>query len=671
MFRHSYTKTVNKHGYFVRFHPLQILVSVLFVISIIVYLMWHSVKMVLSNDRGLDLTDEGLYLWAASASPGTNVYGKSWGWFTSILFRLTDADVSSFRTLGAVLLILSFCYLVVSITIKQRSLFLSSTTNAGGIVYLLTMLVTAASSSLLYYNGLLRTPSYNWLALFSTSLIVASAISYLSLLTNGDERPTSQRHRTLFRWITLALLSLGLLMSWTAKPSLPLMLTALLVPIFITGIGVRRSLRAIAEILLSLGLWVGFLLLVGLWPFEHIEMLWSFFVGPVLTDEHTLGSALGQFILVPKEFITQFFLLPIHAKMLYLVGLCALLLATFFFRSLKTLAILGFVLMVLSATLFGNGLVSKWLDIPWPVNGLVSPNTTTGVMVYLAAFFLTCSQHFSLKSGSNPQKVARRLLIGFTVACLPFVLGFGSFVGAYAMSSPSSGLLFVAAFITISPSLQCQRWRLLLPILVMASCVVTLIHTLILSQNVPYRIAPMASQTELIDLGLYASSQLFVERELANGIRSFQTQAEEAGFKQETPLLGMGSIWSATVGFILGTESHVVPMQTIFGFPRSIEMARYHLKDIPDSDLRKSWQIRTNPSAASDSVLAQIDEVSSIVEDRSGLNFPEDYECVASALDWQLWAPRIELQRVPDSEHPFGCNEGSFLSNYDTVSGWR
>jgi hypothetical protein len=75
------------------------------------FFIWIIVKQLLASDRGLDLTDEGLYLLDANPPSNTAAWGFPWGWHTGPFFQIVNYNISSFRTLGGVLLVLLSGYL--------------------------------------------------------------------------------------------------------------------------------------------------------------------------------------------------------------------------------------------------------------------------------------------------------------------------------------------------------------------------------------------------------------------------------------------------------------------------------------------------------------------------------------------------------------------------------
>lgn len=117
--------------------------------------LWWFLHVALALDRGLDLTDEGLFLLAAANGSGSAAWMTPFGWVTSPLYRLADGNVAVFRGLGATILVSLAAALAVSAARTIRG----DTTNAieGSLVFTL-----GAIGGIFLYAGLLRTPSHYW-----------------------------------------------------------------------------------------------------------------------------------------------------------------------------------------------------------------------------------------------------------------------------------------------------------------------------------------------------------------------------------------------------------------------------------------------------------------------------------------------------------------------------
>lgn len=135
--------------------------------------------------RGLDFTDEGMYLLSADARSSEASFHNAFGRYTQILFRIAGHDVARFRLLGLLLLVVVAAALGDRLAAVARRL--------GGLPrswpFRLTIMSAVVSASLHYYNLMLLTPSYNWMNLLGILLMMA-AVSHLV------DRPVPRAHRS-------------------------------------------------------------------------------------------------------------------------------------------------------------------------------------------------------------------------------------------------------------------------------------------------------------------------------------------------------------------------------------------------------------------------------------------------------------------------------------------
>jgi hypothetical protein len=124
------------------------------------------VLLIIYSNRGLDITDESYYiLQSKDALKYLNTYA-TWGIFTKFIFALSNYNIQIFRIIGVIMLygvaIFASLQFIIYFERKiERRLYFS----CEKLLY-----VQFLSSGFLYYYliSYLRTPSYNWLLLFST-----------------------------------------------------------------------------------------------------------------------------------------------------------------------------------------------------------------------------------------------------------------------------------------------------------------------------------------------------------------------------------------------------------------------------------------------------------------------------------------------------------------------
>ena len=139
----------------------------------VLVVLWWLLNRVLASSRGLDLSDEGLYLLAADPPSPSASWGFPSGWHTHPLFALVGYDIASFRTLGAVVLFVAFAWLGwASVRVVTAARELTTTQRQ---FLLFTGVLVGGLGSLFYYAPMLRTPSYNWLNLVGIAISAAAA----------------------------------------------------------------------------------------------------------------------------------------------------------------------------------------------------------------------------------------------------------------------------------------------------------------------------------------------------------------------------------------------------------------------------------------------------------------------------------------------------------------
>lgn len=66
---------------------------------------WTIVRLLRDAGRGLDFTDEGMYLLSADAQSRVSSFHNAYGRYTRVLFLLAGRDVARFRMLGVAVLV--------------------------------------------------------------------------------------------------------------------------------------------------------------------------------------------------------------------------------------------------------------------------------------------------------------------------------------------------------------------------------------------------------------------------------------------------------------------------------------------------------------------------------------------------------------------------------------
>jgi hypothetical protein len=278
-------------------------------------MLWVMLAAALATDRGLDLTDEGLYLLESDPPSPTSVWGTPYGWVTAPLFRAVEQSIAGARTAAAVLLVLASLLLAHQTLTLAASLAPRAAPSTGA-DRATTLLLTFAlgTSGLLFYTyvGLLRTPSYNWVNLLGI-LVTTSGVVMACRPSERAHGPRSSRHGLL---LSAVLIATGSFLAIHAKPTTPLILAAASLPILGRRLGSdgRRRLIVLSAVVGS-GLVVA-AALTSFWP----DQFWDVFIrivrAPPISEGHGLGRAVVLLATAPLELMRRAILMQPH----WLVG---------------------------------------------------------------------------------------------------------------------------------------------------------------------------------------------------------------------------------------------------------------------------------------------------------------------------------------------------------------
>jgi hypothetical protein len=601
--------------------------------------LWFGLAFLLSTNRGLDLTDEGLYLLAADPPSARSAWGFPFGWHTGAMFKAVGYDIGNFRTLGALLLVLAGGWLgwsAISFALKS-----SQTPIGCGRWLSVCGALTGAMGSLLYYGSLLSTPSYNWLNLFGLMIAAGGYLKFCAENTNSS-RKIASRH-----WLLALTVAVGIFVTIPAKPSSAPLVFVLGSALVFVNVPLIQTLRFNATVIVFLFACVFTSVLVGLWRWPLVDYFTSFFHAPKFVPDSTVMSSVWEILMLPVTFYEQLIKLPAGSTVPLYVGISVLAaagcLGTSLHRLKVALAFLALFLMVTCClsvaaagpwTIFRDTAVFRFSD------GFVTSATLLFVasilFAALAVHWKKVARHSCSEQLKSTLPVVSAVIF---LTAIPFVFAFGSGNTPYRLAAMASGVFLVAALVA------CVLWPQ--GALRSISSSATLLFTLLLltailkdSYIMPYRNKPMALQTENIKVGRH-NAMLRVDGETARTLVDLRDQAERAGWMIGTPLLGAVWDWASTVPYFLGARVPDCLMLTLFSFPTSVEIANYNisnsLKDFPSN---KAWILTSNPRYLTSQQAGEIQQVLESIAVASKRRFPQDYHRVAESGNLQLWKPK-------------------------------
>lgn len=148
--------------------------TLFFVICLFSYILF----IVTSNlDRGIDTTDESYYILVAKYLENWYLSPMNEGYYTQVIYKLTNWNIKYVRGIGILLLLLSSFMFSINLLKFITAKFNIKTSNTEKYLFVITITM----SSLIYYQHWLFTPSYNLLQIVSINFI----ISFLLIIINN------------------------------------------------------------------------------------------------------------------------------------------------------------------------------------------------------------------------------------------------------------------------------------------------------------------------------------------------------------------------------------------------------------------------------------------------------------------------------------------------------
>jgi len=570
---------------------------------------------------------------AADPPSSTAAWGFPFGWHTRPLFALVGYDIASFRTLGAVVLVISFGWLGwASVHVALPAITLVST-RAMRLLSFIAVLI-GALGALNFYAPMLRTPSYNWLNIVGMSISAAAALSFIH---------ASRVNRASFgrlRMVLLATLSSGaLFITFPAKPStLPLLL--LLTTLLVVGVsGWQTGAKWVGWNLVLMPAWLAISLALRLWPLDFISVFLRVLQMPVPDPLQTTSSAIRAVFLLPRDFAAGLAATQNRPALLLVTSAVVLLIPVIAARTWMPMRIVGFGLAT-GAALAIAGVPVPLLQPTGQAFGIASSAVTTAGLIILGAALISSArlrQSVATEDSDQREHVPRWLLVIFFVL-LPFVFSFGSGNGIYAQASLAIGFVFLAAFVGVMRS-DYTRDRFILAALVLFATGLIAMASIASGWQAPFRTAPLAENTATTAIGDRGAT-LLLEPKLSEDLSSLRALAQENGWQPGTPLVDVSYMWNPSVPYSLGARVPESLALTIFGYAAAHDIVDFHLSaPFRGFPFDQAWFLTSRPSSLADplgqwAVDFTMEKLSTI----AGRPFPGSYACL-SAGDFILWKP--------------------------------
>ena len=603
------------------------------------YVLFRIANWLIAADRGLDITDETMYLLSATSDA---TWGFPFGWHTKPLLQVCRGDIACFRSAGFVVLFAASLALTMSVYGALRGF--------KGSVGPLTMLyqsLLAFGATLLFYTGFLgRSPSYNWVNAVG---ILAAAAAHVHLLG----RTPFSSFRT--RWLLEGIAAAGCFFSSLGKPSSPFLL------LFIFGVACtsvstfRQSVLSIARQLVATAFLLVASVAVGFWRGDFIALFKHALTAPAPdgASQTPLGAA-GAVLQVPLDAAERAWAFALDPR----VGsLLVALAAATWMRSrsrsrLTDAAFLGAFLPLVAGAIsafarperifFGSGALFELF------------------IALLLAFGVVRAVSYVAERRTLTERGPRTwrfhaVLLAYLLA-LPAVFSFGSSNGFQIMFGlfPLPVVLVLGQLAAVrAPFVRTAMQISLVTIVVLIGMFArsTAIET-------PYRTASIASATETVDI---LGSSLLVEPHLGGLIHAMQTDARSAGFEGGAGLVSLDWRWQSFTPLALGARP---PITMITTHNMDLELFRHNANRFANPEfLEHAWVTVTPSSLIPESAQTAVNAVIVEFEALVRRSFPDAYRCVGDYGTTQIWRPRAAGEPQDTScplkgSFPYDLNRG-------------
>ena len=274
--------------------------------SIFIYISY----LLLSNvSKGFDITDESFYILSAFYPNEIFSTITHEGYYTGLLYLLSNYNLSYFRLYGIVLLI------VVSIWFtRELYKYLSQKlTLTFTILDKLLLIIPISVGSLSYYKLWLISPSYNWLALISVILV----FTFLFRIVSNKEINYNR-----YFALDYLLLSFSLSLSFMAKPTTALILVLISILFLIYEFKNMNLKKVIPSVITftSIIVILHILILDGGFSSYYNRLIESMERMSLMGGGHTLGNRYTDMIaLIQKFFFEEFYFHQINNLYIYSV----------------------------------------------------------------------------------------------------------------------------------------------------------------------------------------------------------------------------------------------------------------------------------------------------------------------------------------------------------------
>jgi len=582
-----------------------IALAVLFT-SLVTYLILDS------SLRGIDISDEGMYLLSASSSDSNSSFHNTFGDYTGLLLKLAFNQIWLFRWFGALLLITAGGVL-------GNKLFQLG--NNPSRVRRYQYISVGSTVGPFYFATGLITPSYNWLNIFS---LVLGGICCLWIANN---REIDRLAASKLALLAVASCWFGAFAKASSGPGIGLLILATLV---LTKKKKQERARIFS---FSVLYFIMFLVwhVAAIAPISttveklrrgHNQLL-------LLDPAYGISRALDDFTWGIKEWIskstTQYPIISFLLAFMIASSLVQPLLRklcwrnfrlTLYIQVFSSVALIAFFLFAFVDGLWA-GYSEKYVNQMWAVSG-----------VFVISIASLISNKFDCSEWPNQNEIFPVVIL----IALSVLYAFGSGNGFVNQLTGATGLIALAGFHLLASVAKQRRTGASIATFVLL--LGTLQVTREAQQN-PYRQPPRSVQKYSLEIREGFGS-VYVDVQMKQLVQELRLEMETHGWNDNMRLLDL-TRYSAGLVFMLGAKPPLTIIPTVGGYPTVNQVAEWSISQtlMMDSEWKDAWLLLpVNAEEAPPDGRPSLDVLKTL--DRT---FPMDYVLVAESFGFAIWKP--------------------------------
>lgn len=574
-------------------------------------------------DRGIDLTDEMMYLLAASAGP-TEFIHSMWGWHTAPLLAVAQGDVATFRSLGV--LVLALAAVVGALTARATVGGDRASPQPKWQPYVETLLLTVGATfwSSLFYVGMLRSPGHNWVAVVGLTIAGAGLIAIFSPRSDG------------LGWVGPLFVVAGCAFAFPSRPlsviPVAIVVLARVGQLWHEGPG-RQLLTRVAGSAMGLA---ASALAVGVWPRSILDDFVRAAGTPALIEGSTIPGALFNYSMFPIDWARSGALIALANPAIGLLMPALFVTAlgmrwSGIRRSAKDRPTARFALA--AAPMLAILIAGLVLSLRPSLGGLGYASGVWGTIAVGSVVFAGALSALSRSSASR----RKSLHIGLLFVALAAASGVGTAGDLIGISANAIGLIGLALLVIAHGNVETRTEQAWISAAWSVTGAVLAIALLSAGTTQPYRMEEFSQQDQKVQV---LSGLLYVDSTTAARLEELRQLRDQSGFMPGDRLITVTLPWSSFAPVAIDAARMPSLIPTVFGYSGTAAMAEFNLS-LLNRGWSDAWVII---DSARDSEVyqmrgQQVRSVERMIVFATGREFPADYTCVAAGAYYQFWYP--------------------------------